>query len=508
MPRVKAEGVMRVVPGLSSFADDPASAGASLRPLFDFARTLVPEDARADTPLMLLATGGVRELSTKNPRASRRVLASCVDALRAQSSFQFSPRYAYVLPGSKEGLYAWVAANYAGGTLGEVTSKHLGVLELGGASLQARSIFTLVPIRPRPRGERRSLRTFPGVSLRPGSLAFNIRPRCLSTPPLTPFNSPRRRPSLQVTFEGAPEEDVPSAHVESLTIGGMTHRVYTHSALGLGQESAMEAHEMAMRGAGGRRREGRTAVRSRGVFGFGVFGGGGAGDPCAPRGKKDGGDGNFTACREAARRLLGVHDACPHASCGVGRHPRPFQPTLRGRFIATENFHHTARFLGLPEKASVADVASAGEEICAADWDTLVRTRSSGKDGEDELRKYCFSAAFIAAALGDAVGLREETKIAFRRVLLALVPIRLRSRGARRFLRTFSPVVSLRPGSLAFNHRPLCLSIPNLTPLNSTPTSLRMERLSATPSAGWTWTGPSARRCRSPRGAAGRGTSA
>ena len=39
-----------------------------------------------------------------------------------------------------------IAANYAGGTLGEVTSKHLGVLELGGASLQARSIFTLVPI--------------------------------------------------------------------------------------------------------------------------------------------------------------------------------------------------------------------------------------------------------------------------------------------------------------------------------------------------------------------------
>ena len=34
-------------------------------------------------------------------------------------------------------------------------------------------VFTLVPIRPRWSGERRSLRTFPGVSLRPGSLAFN-----------------------------------------------------------------------------------------------------------------------------------------------------------------------------------------------------------------------------------------------------------------------------------------------------------------------------------------------
>ena len=313
-----------------------------------------------------------------------------------------------------------------------------------------------------------------------------------------------------MTFEGAPEEDVPSAHVESLTIGGMTHRVYTHSALGLGQESAMEAHEMAMRGAGGRRREGRTAVRSRGVFGFGVFGGGGAGDPCAPRGKKDGGDGNFTACREAARRLLGVHDACPHASCGVGRHPRPFQPTLRGRFIATENFHHTARFLGLPEKASVADVASAGEEICAADWDTLVRTRSSGKDGEDELRKYCFSAAFIAAALGDAVGLREETKIAFRRVLLALVPIRPRSAWCTPFLKDFSRALFSPPRVPRFQSRHTSTHAfqIHLTPLNSTPTSLRMERLSATPSAGWTWTGPSARRCRSPRGAAGRGTSA
>ena len=49
--------------------------------------------------------------------------------------------------------------------------------------------FALVPIRARRRGERRSLRTFAGVSLRPGSLAFNPRARRLSTPLLTPFNS-------------------------------------------------------------------------------------------------------------------------------------------------------------------------------------------------------------------------------------------------------------------------------------------------------------------------------
>ena len=43
------------------------------------------------------------------------------------------------------------------------------------------AFYTLVPIRPRSRGERRFLRTVPGVSLRP-HLAFNPRHRRLSTP--------------------------------------------------------------------------------------------------------------------------------------------------------------------------------------------------------------------------------------------------------------------------------------------------------------------------------------
>ena len=57
------------------------------------------------------------------------------------------------------------------------------------AMLFSGAFYTLVPIRPRRRGERRSLRTFPGASLRPHP-AFNTpRPRRLSTPLLTPFNS-------------------------------------------------------------------------------------------------------------------------------------------------------------------------------------------------------------------------------------------------------------------------------------------------------------------------------
>ncbi len=52
--------------------------------------------------------------------------------------------------------------------------------ELRSECLRLGTFYTLVPIRPRSRGGRRSLRTLPGASLRP-PLAFNTRPRRLST---------------------------------------------------------------------------------------------------------------------------------------------------------------------------------------------------------------------------------------------------------------------------------------------------------------------------------------
>jgi beta-phosphoglucomutase-like phosphatase (HAD superfamily) len=54
----------------------------------------------------------------------------------------------------------------------------LGVRAAKAAGMHGAFYCTLVPIRPRRRGERRSLRTFPGVSLR-SSLGFNPRPRRL-----------------------------------------------------------------------------------------------------------------------------------------------------------------------------------------------------------------------------------------------------------------------------------------------------------------------------------------
>ena len=55
------------------------------------------------------------------------------------SAFSFDRRWAAVLPGSTEGIYGFVAANYASGALQQPVldpEALLGVVELGGASLQ------------------------------------------------------------------------------------------------------------------------------------------------------------------------------------------------------------------------------------------------------------------------------------------------------------------------------------------------------------------------------------
>ena len=127
-------GVMRVKPGLSSFESDPSGAGESLRPLYEFARRHVPSTYLARTPIVLMATAGLRSVRDDGTRDA--ILHSCRGTL-SSSPFLFRHEWAGVIPGSKEGLYAWVAANYAADSLFARDPRHtLGVLELGGASMQ------------------------------------------------------------------------------------------------------------------------------------------------------------------------------------------------------------------------------------------------------------------------------------------------------------------------------------------------------------------------------------
>jgi apyrase len=107
------EPKLKVEPGLSSYAADAAGAGASLQPLLEFAGQHVPAQQQAQTPVYLMATAGLRLLPST---AADAILNQCRGKLLA-SSFLFKPEWASIISGTSEGLYAWVAANYAAGNL-------------------------------------------------------------------------------------------------------------------------------------------------------------------------------------------------------------------------------------------------------------------------------------------------------------------------------------------------------------------------------------------------------
>ncbi|TVU05744.1 hypothetical protein EJB05_48925 [Eragrostis curvula] len=134
LPRIDwaRTGSLKATPGLSSFAADPSNVGRSLAPLVEFARRRVPRGIWADTEVRLMATAGLRLLDAA---VAESVLEACRDLLR-QSGFRFQDEWASVISGAEEGIYAWVAANYALGTLGGDSRETTGIIELGGASIQ------------------------------------------------------------------------------------------------------------------------------------------------------------------------------------------------------------------------------------------------------------------------------------------------------------------------------------------------------------------------------------
>ncbi|KAL2653869.1 hypothetical protein R1flu_021997 [Riccia fluitans] len=130
---------LKTRPGLSSFASNPDAAGTSLAKLVKFAKENVPKKVRASTPLYLMATAGLRILDKD---VQDVILDSCRNELRT-AGFVFKDEWASVITGIDEGIYAWVAANYALGTLGGDPQETTGIVELGGASVQKVSLLRL-----------------------------------------------------------------------------------------------------------------------------------------------------------------------------------------------------------------------------------------------------------------------------------------------------------------------------------------------------------------------------
>ncbi|RZC79122.1 hypothetical protein C5167_003335 [Papaver somniferum] len=128
----KGSKSLKIRPALVEFADDPDNAGSSILRLLKFAKKRVPKTQWKNTRVWLMASEGLRGVGLD---ASKSILGSCRRVLRS-SGFLFENEWASLLTGQDEGVYAWVAANYALGTLGGDRQETTGIVELAGSSVQ------------------------------------------------------------------------------------------------------------------------------------------------------------------------------------------------------------------------------------------------------------------------------------------------------------------------------------------------------------------------------------
>lgn len=335
---------MKAGPGLSSYAEDPEAAGGSLAELIEFAKGKVPRERWGETEVRLMATAGMRLVGDGE---RERILESCRKVLRS-SGFRFEDGWASVITGSDEGIYAWVAANYALGTLGDDPLKTSGIFELGGASAQV----TFVSSEPLP----------PEFShvLKFGEITYNIYSHS--------FLHLGQNVAHESLRELLSSNDLKTS-ARFIHEGG-----YKDPCIPKGYLHDMEALKLSSAGTFSSKMEYHPVAQAVG---------------------------NFSECRSAAKMLLQKEkDKCLYTRCLLGS---TFIPKLKGRFIATENFFYTSKFFGLDSTSYLSDLILAGEEFCEEDWRKLKKKYPALE--EEELLRYCFSSAYIVALLHDSLGI-------------------------------------------------------------------------------------------------------
>ncbi|WOK93662.1 hypothetical protein Cni_G02362 [Canna indica] len=120
-------------PGLSYYAKDPRESAKSLIPLLEKAESVIPVEQRRTTPVRVGATAGLRALGAAT---SEHILQAVRDLLQQKSSLKFQPDWVTVLDGNQEGAFQWVTINYLLGRLGKSYKDTVGVVDLGGGSVQ------------------------------------------------------------------------------------------------------------------------------------------------------------------------------------------------------------------------------------------------------------------------------------------------------------------------------------------------------------------------------------
>ena len=113
---------------------DPTALKTYLGDIVNYAKSNLAQGSLEDTPIFLFATAGMRLL----PEAERgRIMLMTFEFFRDDSPFIAEPNNFRIISGEEEGLFSWLAVNFATNRLGLSAGHHsFGMVEMGGASAQ------------------------------------------------------------------------------------------------------------------------------------------------------------------------------------------------------------------------------------------------------------------------------------------------------------------------------------------------------------------------------------
>ncbi|XP_053817786.1 ectonucleoside triphosphate diphosphohydrolase 8-like isoform X2 [Vidua chalybeata] len=401
-------------PGISSYADDPVGAGASLKPCLDRAMKIVPAEQQRETPTYLGATAGMRLLREENSTKAEQVLA---EVSKAIGEYPVDFRGARILTGSEEGSFGWITVNYLLETLVKLSlalcsrvPTHRWILGSQGYTWQ----------QDQPPGDRVpfSLIKVSGCQQMCGSQ--EAAAQC-SVEVSFSFAEKWEHPqdtevlgaldlggaSTQITFQpGVPVEDRNTSVFFQLY--GTNYSLYSHSYLCYGQSQALKMLLAALHQASS------SAQISHPCYPQGYQENITVAElydsPCvrAPSSASPGlvlmvmGTGDPAACGTAVQRLFNFSCGA-QGPCGFNG---VYQPPVRGRFFAFAGFYYTFNFLNLTRQQSLSEVNTTVLSFCRRNWAELVQ---SFPRHLKYLHTYCSVAFYILTLLLDGYKFNEHT---------------------------------------------------------------------------------------------------
>ncbi len=114
----------KITPGIATIDSSPATIDSYLN-------NLLADAPIKELPLYFYATGGMRLLSHNKQQEYYKELKHWFNAQN-----EWSLNNAKTITGDEEGLYDWLAVNYRLGTFNQEKKEAIGVMDMGGASVQ------------------------------------------------------------------------------------------------------------------------------------------------------------------------------------------------------------------------------------------------------------------------------------------------------------------------------------------------------------------------------------